>query len=294
MLSACLATNKTTQKASHMKKFKYNNVEISYTDTGKGKPILLIHGFGASSYSWRYIVDNYREYYRIINIDLKGFGCSQKPKDNLYSIKDQSEIVSSLIEHLDLQSAIIIGHSFGGAVSLYTAIESKVKHRFSHLILLDSASYKQTFPYFISTLRIPIINKLSLSLLPAKLNTKEILKKGFYDDSKITETMIQEYSKHLNKPGAHHALIETAKQIIPPDIDLITQKYKKITIPTLIIWGEQDEIVPLELGKRLNLDIPDSTLKIISNCGHIPHEECPEKTLSVLDDFLQNAQGATE
>ncbi len=267
--------------------FAYEGINISYIDHGFGTPMVLIHGFGASSYSWRHIINRFAGEYRVFAIDLKGFGLSDKPNDFNYSIKNQSSIIKQFIEKNCLKDIVLVGHSFGGAVSLLTCLDLKEsENTIKALILLDSASYEQAFPYFIRLLTIPVLNRLSLMLIPAKMNARLLLKKAFFDDSKITEEMVNIYAYYSGLEGSHNALITTAKQIIPDDITWIVQQYKEIKIPVLVIWGERDEIIPLSNGQRLARDIPYARLESISNCGHIPHEECPEATNKLFENFL--------
>ena len=123
-------------------------------------------------------------------------------------------------------------------------------------------------------------------MLPDKMKARMILRKAFYDDSKIPEEVIDVYSGYLGHKGSHHALIMTSEQIIPKDIDSLTQRYKDINIPVLVIWGRMDEIISLSIGERLAKELPKANLQVIENCGHVPQEECPEKVIALLDCFL--------
>ncbi len=279
------------------KTFLYNGIKIKYDEisngdlpAGKAGPILLLHGFGVSSYSWHNISKPLSQKNKLFLIDLKGFGLSDKPLDNKYSIGNQVEIIVNFIQKNNLQNLILIGHSMGGTVALQTVLQCiKTGNNFlKGLILIDSPAYKQRLPLFIQILRIPVLNKLIFSFLPAKLCTKLLLKKCFFDDTKITDEMIENYSRFFNMSGSSHALIATAKKLIPKNTDDITSKYKEIKIPTLIIWGEDDKIVPLSIGQCLEQEIPNSKLAIIPDCGHMPQEEKPEETAEIISDFLKN------
>lgn len=269
--------------------FEYKNSRIWYLDKGSGDTFLFVHGFASSSYTWRYLEKYYSEKYRVISLDLKGFGQSSKPNDESYSVKDQSEILLNFIQKNNLHNITMVGHSFGGAVVLFSYISAneEVKQSIKNLILIDSAAYKQDFPDFISILRIPIINRLLLSFIPSNINSKTVLKELFFDNSKITDEMINTYGAYLNQPGAHHALIQTANHIIPDDIEELTSRYKEISIPVLIIWGEKDTIVKKSIGVRLHNEIAGSSFESIQQCGHIPQEECPEDTIKIIEKFIK-------
>ena len=95
------------------------------------------------------------------------------------------------------------------------------------------------------------------------------------------------YAKPLAMPGGRHALRRTAEQLIPPDIDALAARYPEIRIPTLILWGREDEIVPVEVGARLHRAIAGSRLRLLDRCGHIPHEECPAIARAAILEFLE-------
>ena len=272
------------------KTFLYDGVKIKYDEFGNGDPIILLHGFGVSSYSWHDVSKPLSQKNRLFLIDLKGFGKSDKPLDDKYSISDQAEIIISFIQKNNLRNLILAGHSIGGAVALQTALRCiKMENNpLKGLILLDSPAYKQRLPAFIQILKIPILNKLILAFFPAKLCVKLVLKKCFFDDTKITDEMVKNYSRFFDLAGSTHALITTAKKIIPKNIDEITSKYREIKIPTLIIWGEQDKVIPLSVGQKLNQTIPNSKLAVIPDCGHMPTEEKPKETTEIISEFLNS------
>jgi pimeloyl-ACP methyl ester carboxylesterase len=268
--------------------FHYNNIAIRYYEYGKGNPIILVHGFGASTYSWRHIYKPLAERNRVIVIDLKGFGLSDKPLDNKYSPFDQADIVSDFIYSNNFESVIVAGHSYGGFVALLTYLKQQSEGRdiIKKLVLIDSVGYKQKVPLFIRILRIPLLSRIFLSIVPSYYNAKLVLKKCFFDEEQISDEIIRAYASPQDMKGAHHALIKTANQLfIRNDVEIMA-KYKDIEVPVLVIWGEEDEILtPLDATK-FNKDIANSKLAIIPNCGHIPHEEKPGETIKILLDFI--------
>ena len=269
--------------------FDYRGISINYEEQGRGQPLILLHGYGASTYSWRHVLPYFSKSYRVIAIDLKGFGLSDKPTDGDYSVLEQSRIVYEFIRVHRLENVILAGHSLGGAVSLLTYLmqSDQGAHHISKLILIDTASYQQDLPLFISILRVPVINELSLFLTSDNFKSRMILRKAFFDRSKITEEMVTTYGANLSLPGASQALIKTAKQMLPSNLEEISERYKSIDIPVLLIWGENDEIVPLEVGRKLAGNIPHSKLVVVPNCGHVPQEECPNQAIEAMESFLK-------
>jgi pimeloyl-ACP methyl ester carboxylesterase len=112
----------------------------------------------------------------------------------------------------------------------------------------------------------------------------------YYDKKKITSHQIEAYTAPLTSPGARHALLQTIKQCIPSNIDEVIAKLPTLMVPTLIVWGREDQIIPLEVGQLLHQLIPDSTLEVIDECGHVPHEEKPDETVALISSFLATHQ----
>jgi pimeloyl-ACP methyl ester carboxylesterase len=265
-------------------------IELHHQIYGAGNPVLCIHGFGASLFSWRNFVDPLSKNYQLILIDLRGAGGSPKPPDSRYSTKDHADLIYKFILDHDLKNLTLIGNSFGGALSLLLSIMllENEPGRLRFLILIDAGAYKQYIPGYVKLLGIPILGTAAIYLTPARCMAKSILKMAYYDPKKITKEQIEAYAAPIASPGGKHALLETGKQIIPPNIDELVAKYKDINVPTLIIWGKQDKIINPIVGDLLDQAIPNSTLKWIDQCGHVPQEEMPEATVPLVLDFLKS------
>jgi len=265
-------------------------VRLYYEVQGEGPPILFIHGFGANLYTYHDLIPALSREHQLFLLDLKGFGKSPKPAGQKYSVEDQASLVIQFILQHDLTDLTIVGHSYGGGVALVTALRliEESPHRLRALILIDSAAYPPEFPTFIRILRTPVLGPLVMSLLSSRRMARSILKLAFYDETKISEETIEKYAAPLDTPGSHNALIETAKQIVPPNIEEINAGYKKIQVPVLILWGREDKIIPLKYGERLHEDLVNSKLMIFEKTGHIPQEEKPEEAIKLITEFLLN------
>jgi pimeloyl-ACP methyl ester carboxylesterase len=265
-------------------------IELHYEIYGAGKPVLCIHGFGASLFSWRNFVAPVSAGYQLILIDLKGSGKSPKPPDSDYSPQHHADLIYKFIIDHNLSDLTLVGNSFGGALSLLLTLMlmDNQPGRLRGLILIDPGAYKQFIPGYVKLIGIPVLGALAVYLLPAKLMAKSILKLAYYDKDKITAPQIAAYAAPIASPGGKHALIETGKQIIPPNIDELTARYKDINVPTLIIWGKQDKIISPQAGDLLAHEIAGSILESIDLCGHVPQEEKPEATVPLVLNFLQS------
>lgn len=266
------------------------SVKLYFKTAGDGEPVILIHGFAANSYTWRYLIPALSKTHKVYSLDLKGFGNSPKPVDSAYTIIDQAKLVVSFIEENKLENFSIVGHSYGGGVSLFTTLllQRKSSAQLKKLVLLDSIAYRQEVPFFIELLATPVLGGLVSNTVPFSLQVNNVLQKAYYNDKLISDETIAAYAKPLEQTNAVSALTATARSIIPSDIENISNEYQNISIPTKIIWGRYDEIVPLQIGEKLNQAIEGSTLEVVDNCGHIPQEECPNEAIPIIVDFLSN------
>jgi pimeloyl-ACP methyl ester carboxylesterase len=263
-------------------------LELHYEAYGQGNPIIFLHGLGGTLYTWRHLVGPLAPYYRLILFDLKGAGKSPKLFDDKYSMVDQAELIYRFIRQNDMRDVTLVGHSFGGGVAMLVALKLSQQNppRLSRLILVDTVSYPQKLPGVIRMLRMPLVGWLGLYLIPDKTKVQNMMESMYYDDSKINPVDVEAYAAPLTLPGAKYALQQTARQIIPDNIDEIIGRYPRIKVPTLIIWGREDKIIPLENGVRLHQAIRTSQLVVIERCGHDPPDERPEEVVEAIRKFL--------
>ena len=265
-----------------------SGLSLHYETYGHGKPVVLIHGLGVNSFTWRHLIAPLSQHHRVITLDLKGYGMSPKPDDDMYSLYDQSRLVSQFIIEHDLRNVTLVGHSYGGGVALASAVYLSRAHpgRLERLVLIDSIAYKQSLPMFVRLLATPILGPLLVHLVPETRQIRSIMELTYYDDRLIENESVELYAQSLRSPGAKNALLSTARQILPSDIEEFAQMYRELRVPTLILWGKEDEIIPLSIGQRLAFDLPNATLKVLADTGHAPQEESPKETLRLIEGFL--------
>lgn len=268
-------------------------LRLAVIDKGQGRPILLLHGFATSSYTWHAIVPELAKNHRVIAMDLRGFGASDKPIDDHYSIQDQADVVQAFIEQENLRDLTIIGHSFGGGIALSLALEAERERqpRIRNIVLIDSIAYRQPMPIFFKLLQVPMLGEVSMTLVPPEIQAREGLRLAYYDREKISSQDVAEYANTLYSPAAKHALTKTIEQIIPDNIDEIALRYKTIKMPALIVWCQEDKVVPVVLGLRLHEEMGSSELALFTHCGHMPQEEKPEDTVAAIQAFLKRNAG---
>jgi pimeloyl-ACP methyl ester carboxylesterase len=254
---------------------------------GAGDPMLCLHGLGANLYSWRHFVTPFSKDRKLVLVDFKGSGKSPKPHDSHYSIEDKTNEIYQLILEENLSNLTLVGNSLGGGIALLVALRllEEQPGRLAKLILIDSAADKRYVPAHLKLIRSKL-GPLLVYCLPGKLVARITLKFCYYDASKVTREQVAAYAQPLTSPGARHALLETARQCIPENADELMAKLSSVTVPTLLLWGRQDKVIPLVVGEILDAALPNSTLEIVEECGHVPQEEKPDETIERITRFL--------
>ena len=263
-------------------------VKLYTVERGEGPPVLLIHGFGTNSFTWRHVAPDLARDHKVIAVDLKGFGRSDKPFDERYAASDQAELLTQLILDRDLRNLTVVGHSYGGGIALLLALEAeaRLKGRITKLVLLDTIAYPQDIPVFFKLLDTPVVSQLGVRMAPPAVQIQMALRIAYFDNSKIGPDEIDAYAAPMKTAAGKHALIHSARQIMPPDVEQIAARYATIRLPTLILWCDHDRIVPVGVGLKLKREMPNATFRLIDECGHMPQEEQPEATMLQIRHFL--------
>lgn len=249
---------------------------IRYVDVGNGEPVVLIHGLGECIESWKFQIPELSKYFRVIALDLRGFGRSEIP-DEIDGVEDFVRDVKNLIDHLKLERVNLIGFSMGGVICL--AFYEKFPQSVKSMILADTISH------------------LPPTLLKKTLETRlKILSESGMD--KISE-YIADISFHSKNPE----LIEFFKEMVRRNdkdyytkvtVSVLNSDYRhvlpQIRVPTLILVGEYDVTTPPRLTEYLVNKIPKSTLRIIDNSAHLTKMENPDEFNKYVIEFLQNVQ----
>ncbi len=262
--------------------------DLHYESYGTGEPLVLLHGFGANLATWKRLVPYLQDAYRLVLVDLKGFGRSPAPRDGCYSTHDHAENICRFLEKNDLAGAPLIGNSMGGLVALHTAsLLQKKGTAPKKLVLIDSAAYRQWPPWYLLLLAIPGLDHFAF-FVRKKITVQNIMRLAYYDATKIGADMVRAYAEPLAQADHRYALRRTARQMLPPAAARLDAQYAKLDIPVLLLWGRNDRLVPLTIGQRLHRVLPRSSLVVFDRCGHAPQEELPEETAAAIRTFLED------
>ncbi len=274
--------------------FRYDDeVVINYETEGDGPvPIVFLHGFAAGLITWHDIRPLFpAPRFRLYLLDLKGFGFSSKPRDDRYGPEDQAAVVISFMKALGLRHAVLVGHSLGGGIALLVFMGARgegERELIDRLVLIDCAAYPQRLPRIMRFMRRrPLLGRAILRLLPVRFMVIYSLKHVFHDRSVMTPDRIDRYVTCFDREGIDRVFTETCRRLVPERYANPCRLFHDITVPTLIIWGDEDRFIPVQNGERLRRDIPGSRLIVISGCGHNPHEERPAETFAAIAEFFE-------
>ncbi|MDA8699002.1 alpha/beta hydrolase [Flavobacteriaceae bacterium] len=269
-----------TDSNSHF--MSVDGLEVHYKDEGSGTPIILLHGTSASLHTWdgwtkELTINNYR----VIRMDLPAFGITGANKDNLYDLPSYSKFLTDFVNQLELDKFILAGNSLGGSISWHYT--SSNPEKVQKLILLDPAGFpsKKERPLVFELAEIPILNQILKHITPKSL-IKDNLEQVYFDDSKVTENLVDRYHQMILRKGSRAAFIERAKL----EGQDYTELLYTIKSPTLIIWGEDDLWIPVEDGFKFKERMANSNLVIMKETGHVPMEEKPLESLALALNFL--------
>ena len=261
----------------------WKGAEIHYVDEGSGFPVLMIHGFGGAYTNFSKLSDLMKNDYRVIRIDLPGFGLSDFPpvKEGENYLGDYAEYISFILDTLHLDSVYVIGNSMGGAVTWMSAVNHPEKVK--KIVLLDPAGYdSEQIANKLAMFKFKSVRNIFGKGMPLFMSWQGI-RTAYYRDNEIKEENVIRNNEFTNREGniTHMLNLALSKQF--PDTALIQQ----VHTPTLIVWGTEDEIIPLSHAERFHRDIKGSELALIDSCGHCPMMEDAEKTKDLVEKFFR-------
>lgn len=270
-----------------------DGLRVHYQEFGQptNPTLLLIHGFTASTQVWRTVAPMLAmRGFRVVAVDLIGFGFSSKPSWFEYSIASQARIIERFMHRLGIGRATLVGSSYGGAVAATVALD--YPEFVEKLVLVDSVINDDLKNHpLLKLTAIPGVGEL---LSPFFIDSKAFAKHRMRETLApanhhlITKDRIEGSLRPLSAADAHHSVLQTARAW---DANRIEEDAQLINQPTLIIWGENDTVIPIENGETLHDSILNSRFVVFKNCGHVPQEEVPDSFVNVVTEFCQSKKG---
>lgn len=271
----------------HSKFIEIDGMQVHYRDEGKGFPIVLIHGTGSSLHTWNDWTKELSKKYRVIRMDLPAFGITGPNKNADYSIENYTSFLHQFLSKMNIDIFYLAGNSLGGNIAWnYTAENPK---KVEKLILVDASGLptNKPQPAIFKMAKTPVLSSLFLYVTP-KMFIRKNMKEVYADNTKITDDLVTRYHKMALRVGNRQAFIDRAKTDFKLDEITNYDKLKSIQTPTLLIWGAQDNWIPLDNGKRMDSILTNSKLMVLQSSGHVPMEENPKESLQLLNNFLND------
>ncbi|MBK5231987.1 MAG: alpha/beta hydrolase [Thermoleophilia bacterium] len=269
---------------------------VTYHRAGEGPPLVLIHGITSSSRTWKSVMPRLAEKYDVIAPDLLGHGRSAKPKGD-YSLGAYASGIRDLLVALEVPKATIVGHSLGGGIALQYAYQ--FPDRVGRLVLVDTGGIDKEVNLVLRAATLPgaefvLPVMFAGPLHDAGLKLRRLLTMVGIQPSADVQGVSEGFSS-LTEADARRAFLNTVRSVIDPTGQKVTAKdrlYLSADIPSLIVWGERDRIIPSSHGQLAHELMPGSQLEIFPGAGHFPFNADPDRFIKVLTEFIESTEPA--
>lgn len=276
-----------------------DGVHIRYTDSGEpgdaakatpdadpnaprpsAKPaVVLVHGFASSLDVWAAVTPALVKTHRVIALDLKGFGWSDRPEGD-YSPEAQAKLVMHLLDQRGVTRTSIVAHSWGSSIALAATMQAP--DRVSKIALYDAWVYEEQLPTFFHWARAEGVGEALFGLY-YKQRADERMALAFFDKKYVTEKLVDSVEEQLDRPGTVAAALAAVRGQNYEDAQT---RYRGIDKPTLLMWGREDIVTPVKYGERLVRDLPNAKMVTYPRCGHFPMIEAVAASNRELASFL--------
>jgi pimeloyl-ACP methyl ester carboxylesterase len=262
----------------------------AFVTFGSGPALLLIHGIGDSSDTWRPVMEQLAEHHTVVAPDLLGHGRSEKPRAD-YAVGAYANGMRDLLSVLEIDRVTVIGHSLGGGVAAQFAYQ--YPERCERLVLVDSGGVAKSISPFLRLAAVPGVEALMplFGLAPVRLAgrlTAEALRHVSTALGRDTEELVAIFDA-LPDTAARRAILRTLRSGVDwrgQVITMLDRAYLAEGLPTLLIWGRHDAVIPLSHGRLAHETMPGSEFEIFDDAGHFPHHSDPVRFAEIVTDFV--------
>jgi pimeloyl-ACP methyl ester carboxylesterase len=284
-----IAENRPGPKSTHDQFVEVGDVRTRYRSAGEGKPaLILIHGFGVSLECWQFNLEVLGKQFRTVAPDVVWFGKSDKPAREVTG-DYFAEFISGFMDAIGVPRAVLVGNSMGGMIAVKTALQ--YPGRVSGLVLVSSAGFGPELAWWLRLRSVVPITKL---LRPSTGTYRFAVRRLVYAPSVVTEDLVNVFVEMARQPGAldaHHRVLRYGadwRGLRPAAVKEIRDQAHAIRIPTLIVWGKQDRVVPVKHAEIARQCIPDARVHIFDQCGHAPMLEKADEFNKLVAEFVAN------
>ncbi|MGX2040227.1 alpha/beta fold hydrolase [Methylocaldum sp. MU1018] len=265
-------------------------ISTEYLMAGDGPPIVLLHGIADSAHTWQWVMPLLARNYRVIAPSLPGFGESDKPAVP-YSPEFFTRFVSAFLDALGLQRVCIVGNSLGGLVAMRLALSAPA--RVSALVLIGSAGLGRAVSLAMRLLSLPGVRKMAALWFRTPLGARFWVFQ--LSAMLIARRCPSDWRDRAHRMARMPGYLEAVAAASASTIDLRGQReilldqLQKLTVPTLILWGERDRIVPVRQARDAAARLGQGRLEVLPDCGHLPQVEQPDRVADIIGNFLKRA-----
>ena len=252
--------------------------QVRVKEAGSGEPLLLLHGFAASSDTWDGWMARLSPHYRVISVDIPPFGVTGPLPGRHMSPAELQVFMDALVEKLGLSQFYLAGNSLGGFISWNYALRHPEKVK--KLVLVDAAGYPMEAPLPVKLMKAPVLRDITAHLSPYFIVRQSVLDVYGHPEL-VTDAQVQRYQDMMRREGSRPAVSDLMAALV-----FDPEPIKGIQVPTLILWGARDKWIPVVHAENFHKDIAGSQLVIYDELGHVPMEEDPARTSLDVARFL--------
>jgi pimeloyl-ACP methyl ester carboxylesterase len=269
---------------------------VAYRTAGDGPVVVLVHGMAGSSDTWRYVLPALARRFTVVAPDLLGHGETAKPRGE-YSVSAHANVLRDLLAALGHERATLVGQSLGGGIVMQLAYQ--FPERCERLVLVSSGGLGREVSPLLRGLSVPGVEQLfPLFCSPALRNAGRRLANWFGDTFVRPAPVVEEFWRSYAALADHdtrRAFFRTLRAVIDPSGQTVCatdRLYLASLLPTLIVWGARDSLIPMTHGLAAHEAIPGSRLAVFDHAGHFPHCEAPERFVETLVQFIDTTEPA--
>ena len=272
------------------KDVEIDGMPIRYLAAGEGPPVVLLHGAGDNALDWRWVMPTLAAGHRVYAPDLPGSPDSARPAAD-YSPAFFGRFFTAFLDALDVGRATLVGNSLGGLIALRLALSEP--ERADALVLVNSAGLGQAINPAFTSVNVPGLGEAALPFWRTPLGAYQrawgrAALLFAHLPASVPREWLAEQTRLALTPGYLEAHLSVLRAIVSPlgQREVLVDRLPSLKVPTLVVWGERDRVFPRSQAKEALAQLPEGSLTLVPECGHMPHVECPERFLGALDGFL--------
>jgi pimeloyl-ACP methyl ester carboxylesterase len=276
--------------AAEAQNVEVDGLSIRYLTAGEGPPLVLLHGAGDNALDWRWVMPDLAATHRVYAPDLPGSPDSARPAAD-YSPAFFERFIAAFVDALEIGRATFIGNSFGGLIALRLALSEPARVR--ALVLVDSAGLGRTVNPAFTSVNVPGLSEAAIPFWRTPVGAYQrawgrTALLFAHPPGTVPREWLAEQCRLALSPGYLEAHLTVLRALVDPggQREVLVNRLPSLKIPTLVVWGARDRVFPESQAREASIHLQDGSLALISDCGHMPHVECPERFMAALGEFL--------